>query len=544
MVSCRSAALLEGRMLSSSCDYLFVGGIVVDGTGDEPRFADVAVTGEKIEAVGANLSRYYDPGQTFNITGKVISPGFIDLHTHSDVTVCLNPKMESSIHQGVTTEMVGNCGISAGLLRPAAAFEMERRWVERGAMELDWSTMGGFLSKIADQGVAINIGTLAGHGTIRKDVLQFAERPPDSAELSQMLARLQSALDDGAFGLSTGLEYLPGGYANLDEICALADITREAGGFYASHIRDERDDLVASVDEALAVGQRSHLPVQLSHHKVERRRNWGTIHQTLQMMRDARAKGMDVATDQYPYTAYMTGLAVILLPKWAQGGSGEATIERLTDPTSRAKIIKEIESDAPEWDQIRIGVARNRREAQGLTLTALGKKEGRSPLDAGLDLLVAEGGMVSAAFFAMSEDDVDEIMRDPYTMVGSDGIASSPQGLLGEDKTHPRTYGTFPRVLGEYVRQRGVLPLEEAIRRMTSLPAKRMRLRDRGILDAGCYADIVVFDPDTISDVATFDDPHQFAVGIDHVLVNGRIAIRDSVQTEALAGHILRRPAS
>ncbi len=529
--------------MATHCDYLVVGGRVVDGSGGPARYADVAVTGDRLTAIGANLTSQYTASETFDITGRVVTPGFIDLHTHSDLTVLMNPRMESSIHQGVTTELVGNCGMSVGLLHSGAQFEMERRWIDRGGLQVDWTDMASFLKRIADTGVAINIGTLAGHGTIRKDILEFAERAPDAAELSGMLSRLQGALDAGAFGLSTGLEYLPGGYATLDEICALADITRDAGGFYASHIRDERDHLVASVDEALEVGRRSKIPVQLSHHKVERRRNWGTIKKTLSMMREARESGMDVSTDQYPYTAFMTGLAVILLPQWAQAGGGAAVAERLADPEERKKIAEHIVEDNPDWDQIRIGIASNRRDAQGLTLTALAARERTSPLDAALNLLIDEQGMVGAAYFAMSEDDVDTIMLDSFTSIGSDGVAASPVGLLTGDNIHPRTYGTFPRVLGEYVRRRELLPLEEAVRRMTSLPAERMRLKDRGLVEAGYFADLVVFDPDTIADVATFDNPHQFAAGIDHVFVNGSIAIRSGFQTEALTGRVLRRSA-
>ena len=528
--------------MPTSCDYLFTGGRLVDGSGEPSRFADVAVIGEKIAAVGPDLSQSYHPGKSFNITGCVVSPGFIDLHTHSDLTVLVNRRMESSIHQGVTTEMVGNCGMSLGLSNGGAQFEMERRWASRGGVSIDWPGMAGFMSRVSTQGVAINVASLAGHGTIRKALMEFSDKAPTSSELSAMVTRVEGAMNDGAFGLSSGLEYLPGGYANLDELCALADVVKAAGGFYASHIRDERDHLVTSVEEALAVGRRSCLPVQLSHHKVERRRNWGVVRQTLQMMRDARDEGMDVSTDQYPYTAFMTGLGVILLPQWAQAGGGPEMAKRLKDSETRAKIIEHIISDNPDWDQIRIGVARNRRDAQGLTITALGTRDKKSPVDAALDLLIDEEGMVAAAYFAMSEDDVEEIMRDPYTMIGSDGVAASPVGFLGEDMTHPRSYGTFPRVLGEYVRRRGVLSLEEAVRRMTSLPASRMRLTDRGFVEPGYIADLVVFDPDKVVDLATFDSPHEFSGGILHVLVNGKVAIEDSVQTEALAGRFIKRP--
>jgi N-acyl-D-amino-acid deacylase len=273
---------------------------------------------------------------------------------------------------------------------------------------------------------------------------------------------------------------------------------------------------------------------------VEGAKNWGRIKETLHMMDDARAAGLDVLADQYPYTAFMTGLSVIILPAWAQGGGPMDVTARLSDPEARAKIVGEIRLNPPVWHLIQIGIARKRRDTQGLTLQALGEREGKDPIDAALDLLLDEEGAVAAAYFAISEDDVKTVMRDPHTMIGSDAVASSPIGFLAEDKTHPRSYGAFSRVLAEYVRKKSVLTLAEAIRRMTSLPARRLKLGDRGHLSAGARADLVVFDPDTVQDRATFEDPHLFPSGIEHVMVNGQFAIRSGVQTEARAGRVLR----
>ncbi len=520
-------------------DLILRGGTIYDGLGGPPQRADIAVTGDHISALGDVPPEGGVPA--LDVTGMAVSPGFIDIHTHSDFSLLLNRPMRSSIAQGVTTELVGNCGVSIGLMVDHPVFAQEKRWAERGGLTIDWVRLSGYLRRLEDGGLGCNVATLAGHGTIRKSVLGYDNRVPSPQELSQMQARLESAFADGAVGLSTGLEYLPGGYAGLDEQTALARVAHEAGAFYATHIRNEGDTLVESIQEALTVAERSGVPLQLSHHKVEGRKNWGKVQTTLGMMAQARADGLDVLTDQYPYTAFMTGLGVILLPKWANDGSNEDTIARLRDESVRARVVQEIEAAGWDWNVLQIGVARTRRETQGLTLAQLGQAEGKRPVDSALDLLIDEGGWVAAVHFAMSEDDVESVLRDPHTMIGSDGVANDPQSFLAEDKTHPRSYGTFPRVLSRYVRDREVLSLPEAIRRMTSLPAQRLRLSDRGQIAVGKKADITLFNPAVVHDAATFADPHEFPVGIRHVLVNGRFALRDGVQTDVLSGQVLRR---
>src|SRR5579884_1680792 len=324
----RDSASRRQTSHSMDADYLIANGTLYDGTGAEPIQADLAIVGEAIAAIGPDLARTVRAGRVIDATGRAVSPGFIDIHTHSDLSVLLNPRMESSIHQGVTTELVGNCGMSIALVGQGPNFVPERRWAERGGISIDWDGFDEFFSRLESTGIAINIGSLAGHGTIRKAVLGFEKRPPTPAELATMRDIVSSAMEQGAYGLSTGLEYLPGGYANLDEICGLAEVARDAGGFYASHIRNEGDTLVESIAEGLAVGERTGIPVQLSHHKSEGRKNWGKVKTTLEMMRKARESGLDVLTDQYPYTAFMTGLSVIVLPAWANGGASEEFISR------------------------------------------------------------------------------------------------------------------------------------------------------------------------------------------------------------------------
>ena len=520
-------------------DLILTGGIVYDGLGGPGVTADVAVTGECITGIG-DLSGE-TAGRMLDVTGLAVAPGFIDIHTHSDFTLLINPPMRSSLAQGVTTEVVGNCGVSIGLVTLDDVFTQERRWAERGGTELNWTRLSEFLARVEDGGIACNVATLAGHGTIRKSVLGFDDRPPTPAELARMSRRLAEALEDGAVGLSTGLEYLPGGYATHDEIAALAAVARDAGGFYATHIRNEGDTLVESIQEALNVAEAAAIPLQLSHHKSEGRANWGKPQTTLAMMARARAAGLDVLTDQYPYTAFMTGLSVILLPRWVNDGTVEDTLALLRDPDARQRMLAEIAAEPWDWDTIQIGIARSRRETQGLTLTELGRHAGKSPAEAAIDLLSDEDGFVAAVHFAMSEADVEFILNDPHTMIGSDGVANDPAGEMAADKTHPRSYGTFPRVFSHYVRGREVLSIAEAVRRMTSLPAKRLKLADRGVVEVGRKADLTVFNPLTIEDCATFADPHQFPAGIHHVLVNGRVALQNGVQTDVLSGKILRR---
>ena len=522
-----------------TADLILRGGTVYDGSGGPGQRLDVAITGDCITALGDLLR--VPAGRILDVTGQAVTPGFIDIHTHSDFSLLLNRPMRSSIAQGVTTELVGNCGTSIGMVSGAEVFAQERRWAERGGTVIDWNNLSQYLSRVEEGGVACNIATLAGHGTIRKSIIGFDDRPPTAAELAQMQYLLEAALAGGAVGLSTGLEYLPGGYAQGDEIAALAEVALAAGGFYATHIRNEGDTLVESIEEALTVAERTGIPLQLSHHKCEGKANWGKPHLTLPLMAKARAAGLDVLTDQYPYTAFMTGLSVIILPRWAKDGSMEEMLVRLRDTTTRTRLLAEIDAAGWDWDMLQVGIARNRRETQGLTLAQIGRAEGNSPAEAALDLLLDEEGWVAAVHFAMSEEDVEYILSDPHTMIGSDGVANDPHSELAQDKTHPRTYGTFPRILNRYVLGREVLSLSEAIRRMSSLPARRLKLTDRGTLRVGAKADIAVFDPQLFRDVATFDEPHRFPTGIAHVLVNGRLAMENGVQTDALSGRILRR---
>lgn len=518
-------------------DLILRGGTVLDGTGQPPYRADVGVRDDRIAAIG-DLS---ETSATFVIdaAGRFISPGFIDIHTHSDISVLYTPGMDSSLAQGVTTEIVGNCGFALGLARADALFSGEQRNLSRAGLTIDWNDLSGFLRRIEDNGVAINIATLAGHGTLRKRAMGLDERKPTAAELDTMRRDLAEAMEMGAIGLSSGLEYVPGMYADVAEMTALAKVAASAGGFYATHLRDEGDHLIEAVEEAIAVADGSGIPLQLSHHKAERPRNWGKVVQTLALVDAAIERGRDILLDQYPYTAYQTGLATIALPSWAVGGTPQAMAEKLSDPEIRRRVLQEM--GGVDFAAVEIASCPTHREYQGQTIQTLASESGKDPREWVLDLLSEGDAWVSAAHFAISEEDVEKVMSDPRVMIGSDAVAISPVGPGAADRPHPRSYGTFARVLSRYVREKGLLTWEEAVRRMTSLPAQRVGLKDRGRIAEGFTADLVVFDPMKIADTATFAAPHALAVGVDLVVVAGRIAYRDGVATGERAGRVLRR---
>ncbi len=537
------------RGAGTTFDLIVRGGVVFDGAGGAGVRADVGVADDRIARVG-DLS-LATAGQTLDATGLRVAPGFIDIHTHSDVSATYAPDQSSALSMGVTTQVTGNCGLALGFATGDKVFAFEKRWLAPHGARITWDSFAAHLEKIETMGIATNFVPLAGHGTLRKRVLGVEERRADASDLAAMRRELETAFAAGAWGFSSGLEYTPSSYADEDELAELCRVAAAWGGFYATHLRNEGDTLVEAVQEALNVATRARLPLQLSHHKAEGRANWGKVATTLGMVTTARANGLDVQLDQYPYTAFMTALSVQLLPRWAQSGSIEEITARLLDPAQRAGIRAEILRDHPDWDDaametspwrhIQIGVCRGRPEAQGVTLARLAREAGQCPLDYALDLLTETGGFVSAVNFAIGEADIADIMRYPWTMIGSDGVGTHPSGSTSEDKIHPRAYGTFPRVLGHYARDLGILTEAQALHKMTGLPAARLGLADRGRIAPGCYADLTLYDAATIGDRATFDDPHRYAQGVHTVVVNGRVAYRQDAPTEARAGRILRR---
>jgi N-acyl-D-amino-acid deacylase len=528
-------------------DLKIEGATVIDGTGVAGGRADIGIRDEIIVALG-DLSR--EPaGRTTHAAGRVVAPGFIDMHSHSDWRLWDNRRAESKIRQGVTTEVVGNCGFSPA---PVSAQHVDdlrgfALHLPRG-MDFHWRSVGEYLDAFDAEGTALNVIQLVGHGTLRVAAMGFARRPPDQGELATMQRLLGQAIEDGAWGLSTGLIYAPGSYATTEEIIAVAGGARRRG-FYASHIRGEGATLLTAVEEAIRIGTEADLPVQVSHIKAAGRPNWGKVGEALARLDAAAAGGLDVAADCYPYTASSTTLRT-LLPDWILDGGVETMLTRLRDPDTRQRLRRDVEApgsgqsllDRIGWENIMVASCVRRKDAEGKRVSELATARGMDPFDAALELIVDEGGKGYMILFQLDERDVRQALQHPRVMIGSDGSALAPNGPLGEGKPHPRSYGTFPRVLGEYTREQRVLSLAQAVHKMTGLPARRLGLKDRGIIRVGARADLVVFDPKAIADRATYDDPHRYPAGIEHVLVNGRFVVREGEHTGSLPGRLLRLP--
>ena len=512
------------------------GGEVIDGTGAPRRRADVAIRGGRIVAVGEIGPTGGTP--VLDATGRVVSPGFIDIHSHSDESVLINSALESTLHQGVTLVVAGNCGGSSAPAIGLAAEELDRE-LERVDLRRSWSSFGEYARAVEASGMSINFSSLVGHGTLRMCVMGADDRPPTGGELAAMQALLASALADGAVGLASGLIYPPSAYGTTDELAALCTVVQGRRGLYASHIRNEGDELIAAVEENLEIGRRSGVRVQLSHHKASQQRNWGKVRESTALIERAQGAGIDVIADQYPYTASSTGLAVTI-PKWVHAGGAMKMCERLGDPAVRVRIRDEYTETERRWSHIVIARARHEPEWAGKTVADLAAAAGRDPLEWTCDALIAHDGAIDIIHHSMLEDDVRYVMAKPWVCIGSDSRANAPYGPLSYGKPHPRSYGTFPRVLGHYARELGVLTLEDAVRKMTSLTASRLGLRDRGVVREGAWADLVVFDPARIGDVATYDDPHRYPVGIDQVIVNGVVALDHDETQPVRNGRFLR----
>jgi len=506
-------------------DILIKNARLIDGTGAPWFYGNLGVVGERIVGLG-NVDELAK--QVIDAAGRVVAPGFIDAHSHSDDALITCPQAESKVRQGVTTEVIGQCGSSA------APRELKDDHSER------FASLAEYLGLLTTRGVAVNVVSLVGHGNIRSLVMGLEDRAASPDELRQMCELTGAAMEAGAFGLSTGLIYPPGSYGNHAEIVALAKVVAKYGGLYASHMRDESGGVVASVAETIAVGREAKLPVHISHHKVCGEESWGLVKESLALVDAMRREGVDVTLDQYPYTATSTGLKVIV-PQWAHAGGTVTMRERLVDPVVRASVVEEILGRRERWDQTLVASCRKEanKHFEGHTLEEISHMVGKAPVDACLDLLLDENFDVQMVRFAMCEEDVAYVMRHPLVMIGSDASLRATHGLLSSGKPHPRAYGTFPRVLGAYVRDRGTLRLEEAVRKMTSFPAQRFKLYDRGLLRPGAYADVVMFNPETVADVATYAAPHAYPRGIDLVMVNGSVVIEDGEHSGVLSGKVL-----
>ncbi len=517
-------------------DLLIRGGMVIDGTGSAPVRADVAITNGRITDVGSFTGRR--AMRMIDAREKVVAPGFIDVHSHSDESMFVNSALESALHQGVTLVVCGNCGGSAAPLQGLAAEEADREYARLG-VKRSWSHFYEYADATERNGMSINVCSYVGHGTLRMCVMGADARPPTHDELAAMRQLLARAMEEGAIGLASGLIYPPSAYGNTDELSSLCEVVRAHGGVYASHIRDEGARLLDAVEENLEIGRRSRVRVQLSHHKASGQKNWGKVKESVARIEAARRDGIDVQADQYPYTASSTGLAVTI-PNWVHEGGSAKLTARLRDRAVRERVRGEETETGRAWDRIVIARARHRPEYSGRSVAELAREAGKDPLEWTCDTLVEHEGAVDIIHHSMSEEDVRFVMGQPWIAIGSDSRANAPYGPLSFGKPHPRSYGTFPRVLGRYARDERVLTLEDAVRKMTSLTARHLRLRDRGEVRVGAWADLVVFDPASVADTATYDDPHRYPAGVEHVVVNGALALQQGETTEERAGKFLR----
>jgi dihydroorotase/N-acyl-D-amino-acid deacylase len=529
-------------------DLLIRGGSVVDGTGAPGFGGDVAIRDSRIVGIGKNLPAARD---TIDATGLVVAPGFIDMLGHSEFRLLADGRAISKIYQGVTTELTGEV---SSVTPVSEATKAERASeISPWNVEIDWADLDGYFERLERQGTAINLGTWVGLSTLRVWGVGWEDRAASAAEMDSMKAALARAMDQGAFGLSSGLIYAPGRYASTDEIVELARVAADSGGFYATHMRSEGARLLEAIDEAIAIGERSGAPVLIHHLKASGRANWGRMAAAVARIDSARARGVDVTASVYPYVASSTGLDQVL-PDWVTEGGTEATLARLDDLTLRDSIEAELSgrtqtgdwtlgtsAGGPAGIQISDIVHEAFERYEGMRLDAIAAERGQSAAAAAIDLLLADSLRTSAIYFSMSEDDLVLALRQSWVMIGGDAGIRALDGPLSTDQPHPRAFGTFPRILCRYSRELGVFPLEEAVRRMTSLPAARAGLADRGVVEVGRFADLVVFDPATVCDAATFEAPKRLAVGVAHVIVNGVPVLRNGEPTGALPGRALRR---
>lgn len=521
-------------------DVLLINGRVVDGTGNPWRRADVAIRGDRIAAVGHLEGQ--PAKRTLDCAGLVISPGFIDMLGHSESALLADPRALSKIYQGITSEITGEGGsIAPRMNDPNTPPRSD-------GVKYDFTTLDGYFKRLEAVKPAINLGTYIGSGGLRRMVVGRENRPATPAEMAKMKTLLEAAMKDGAMGLSSALEYAPGAFAPTEELIELAKVAAAYGGIYASHIRNEGDDLLRAVDEAIRIGREAKIPVEIFHLKVMGKLNWGKMKEVVARIEAARANGVDVTADVYPYLAARTGLGATLPPRMYVF-AGEALAEKLRDPAVRAELKKELAGRPKDWENLygetgpegifleSLPVA-SLKQYERKTLAQVAQERKQDPMDALLDLLAETRGGGGAFYFAMSEEDLRTAIRQPWVSFGQDAGARN----LTSTGAHPRAFGTFARVLAQYVRKEKVLTLEEAIRKMTSLAANRVGLTERGIVRPGFYADLAVFDPETVQDRATFLAPAQFATGMRYVFVNGVMELEEGKATERRGGRPLRGP--
>jgi N-acyl-D-amino-acid deacylase len=528
-------------------DLVITNGHIIDGTGSPWYSGDIGIRDGRIAAIG-NLSAAAHK-RALDAKGRVVAPGFVDMLGQSEATILVDPRLPSKIYQGITTEITGEGGSAAPL--NDAIITADRAGYEHYKINPDWRTFRQYFARLGMQGMGINLASYVGATQVRRMVLGDADVQPTPEQLDKMKALVRDAMRDGAVGVSTSLMYAPAPYAKTEEIIALASEASKFGGIYATHMRNESDSVLESIDEAVRIGREARIPVEIWHFKVAGKANFGHMPELVARVNKARAEGVDVEADTYAYTAWFNSMSAFV-PAWAHDGGDAKLIERLKDPATRARIRKDMETPSKDWDNewdeisgpqdVMISVVQNPalKKFQGKRLTEVAKTLNKDPMDALFDLLIEDKAFTECAVFGMSEPDVVLALQQPWVSIDNDSSGTSPEGILGEEHPHPRAYGTFPRILRKYVREEKKLTLEEAIRKFSALPAQRMRLTDRGVLKQGMWADVVVFDPEMVRDVATFDDPNRLSEGMEYVLINGVPVIENGKMTGARPGKVLR----
>jgi dihydroorotase/N-acyl-D-amino-acid deacylase len=530
-------------------DIIITHGHIIDGTGSPWYEGDVGIMEGRIAAIG-NLSGV-ERKQTVDAHGMVVAPGFIDMLGQSEYSILVDPRLPSKIFQGITTEITGE-GDSAAPVNAAILKENQPMYAHFGITH-DWRDYQTYFARLKKQGIGINVGDYVGAATVREMVLGYGDRQPSADELKRMQGLVADAMQQGALGLSTALQYPPAPYAHTEELIALAQTAAQFGGIYATHMRSEGDAEMAALDETFRIGREAHISIEIFHLKASGKANWGNAPRVIHAIEAARAQGIDVAADTYAYTAWENSFSAFI-PPWAHDGGNQALVVRLKDPAARARIRQDMNTPSKDWDNewlaikgpedilITAVINPELRKYQGMRLSDIAAEWHEDPIDTICDFLLRDQAGSSVAVFGMDEPDVRLILQQPWVSIDNDAAGASTTGLLAQEHPHPRAYATFPRILRKYVHDEHVLTLSDAIRKFTSLPAQREHLADRGVLKLGMWADVVVFDPNSIHEEANYEDPNRLSVGMQYVLVNGVPVISQGKMTGALPGQILHGP--
>lgn len=524
-------------------DILIKNGTILDGTGQPMYKGDVGIQEGKIVEIGDLHNEHAE--KEIDATGKYVAPGFIDVNNHSDTywRIFLDPDMESMLYQGVTTIIGGNCGTSLAPLANREVMKSIQKWTDMKKVAFNWLTMKEFLNEVENKKLSVNFGSLVGHGTLRRGLVGDEVRDISPLEMKQMKKMLAQAMKDGALGFSTGLVYTHAKLASSREIAELAEVVKKYGGVYATHIRGESNELIRAVEEAVRVSQITGVKLQISHLKAMNKKNWPLMEEALNMVETARSSGLDVHFDVYPYTS--TGSVLyITLPDWATEGGRTMMLSRLKDSDTRKRIIKEMKENDNDYSKITISISALDKTLNHKKIIDIAKLQGKSIEDTILDVLIASEGHVVTMMEVLSEKNVDKGVINPFSIISSNGAGYNTQHISSGEMVHPRNFGSFPRVFAEYVRARGVVGWEEAVHKMSGLPAEKFNLEKRGILAKGNFADVVVFDPKEIRDLATVENPYQYSQGVQYVLVNGQVALDNGNIANQRAGQVLRRKSS